>query len=62
MASLSVENRERRPQEDKSVQKRLKFWGWGYEDETVPESEIKWMESTWAARFGVAHCRDEWTV
>jgi alkyldihydroxyacetonephosphate synthase len=54
VASLSVENRERRPQEDKSVQKRLKFWGWGYEDETVPESEIKWMESTWAARFGVA--------
>lgn len=34
--------------------KRLKFWGWGYEDEVVPEDEIRWMESTWAARFGVA--------
>ncbi len=34
--------------------KRLKFWGWGYEDETVPASELQWMESTWAARFGVS--------
>lgn len=33
--------------------KRLKFWGWGYEDEVVPDREIRWMESTWAARFGV---------
>ncbi|MCC6211316.1 MAG: FAD-binding oxidoreductase [Burkholderiales bacterium] len=34
--------------------KRLKFWGWGYEDEVVPPAELRWMESTWAERFGVA--------
>ena len=34
--------------------RRLKFWGWGYEDEVVPDAEIRWMESTWAARFGVS--------
>lgn len=34
--------------------KRLKFWGWGYEDDVVPQREIDWMESTWAGRFGVA--------
>ncbi len=34
--------------------KRLKFWGWGYEDEKVPASEIEWMESTWSKRFGVS--------
>ena len=33
--------------------KRLKFWGWGYEDEVVPPAEIEWMESTWSSRFGV---------
>lgn len=33
--------------------RRLKFWGWGYEDETVPDAEVKWMEETWARRFGV---------
>ena len=38
----------------KPVQKRLKFWGWGYEDEVVPASELEWMESTWAKRFGVS--------
>lgn len=38
----------------KPVQKRLKFWGWGYEDEVVPESEREWMQSTWAKRFGVS--------
>ena len=34
--------------------KRLKFWGWGYEDEVVPPTELEWMESTWAAKFGVS--------
>ncbi len=34
--------------------RRLKFWGWGYEDEVVPASEIAWMEETWAKRFGVS--------
>lgn len=34
--------------------RRLKFWGWGYEDETVPASEIAWMESAWSERFGVS--------
>ena len=33
--------------------KRLKFWGWGYEDDVVPEAEIRWMEETWGKRFGV---------
>jgi alkyldihydroxyacetonephosphate synthase len=34
--------------------KRLKFWGWGYEDDVVPEAEIRWMEDTWGKRFGVS--------
>src|SRR5688572_10037096 len=34
--------------------KRLKFWGWGYEDDVVPEAEIRWMEETWGKRFGVS--------
>ena len=35
------------------MERRLKFWGWGFEDEVVPESEVRWMESTWAKRFSV---------
>jgi alkyldihydroxyacetonephosphate synthase len=37
-----------------AAQRRLKFWGWGYEDEVVPAPELQWMESTWAQRFGVS--------
>ena len=33
--------------------RRLKFWGWGFEDEVVPQPELDWMESTWSKRFGV---------
>lgn len=34
--------------------RRLKFWGWGYEDEVVPQKEIDWMESVWGKRFEVS--------
>ncbi|MCC6532146.1 MAG: FAD-binding oxidoreductase [Burkholderiales bacterium] len=39
---------------EKGSMKRLKFWGWGFEDDVVPQSEIEWMESTWGQRFGVS--------
>lgn len=52
MASRSVVDKE--GGKAQAAPKRLKFWGWGYEDEIVPPSEIQWMESTWAERFGVS--------
>ncbi len=51
MASPSAVDKQAAPVP--SAHRRLKFWGWGYEDETVPAAELQWMESTWAARFGV---------
>jgi alkyldihydroxyacetonephosphate synthase len=34
--------------------RRLKFWGWGYEDEVIPQNELEWMEGVWGRRFGVS--------
>lgn len=35
-------------------QARLKFWGWGYEGDVLSAAEVKWLESRWAAQFGVS--------
>jgi alkyldihydroxyacetonephosphate synthase len=33
---------------------RLKFWGWGREDEALTSAEVSRLESAYAKRFGVA--------
>ena len=33
--------------------RRRKFWGWGYEDSILPMEEQRWIEQTWAPRFGI---------
>ena len=33
---------------------RLKFWGWGHEGDVLSPADITWMESRWAAQFGVS--------
>ena len=32
--------------------KRLKFFGWGYEGEQVAQDELRWFERTWARVLG----------
>ena len=29
-------------------ERRRKFWGWGYEDDTVPAEELAWFEQAWS--------------
>ena len=33
--------------------KRLKFFGWGYEGDSVAQDELQWFERTWARVLGV---------
>ncbi len=33
---------------------RRKFWGWGYEGDSLSPDEVKWLESWWAKQFGVS--------
>jgi alkyldihydroxyacetonephosphate synthase len=33
--------------------KRRKFWGWGLEDDILPDEEQRWIEKTWAERLQV---------
>ena len=35
--------------------RRLKFWGWGYEGDTLSPAEVSWLEQRWAKSFGVNH-------
>jgi hypothetical protein len=41
------------------AQPRRKFWGWGYEGETLAPDEIRWLEGAWAKRFRVRQF--DWT-
>jgi alkyldihydroxyacetonephosphate synthase len=34
--------------------RRLKFWGWGYEDEVLTADEVKALEGAYARRFGLS--------
>jgi alkyldihydroxyacetonephosphate synthase len=34
--------------------RRLKFWGWGYETERLTSDEVARLESAYALRFGVS--------
>ncbi len=35
--------------------RKLKFWGWGYEDDRLSVEEIIWLEQKWAKTLGVSH-------
>jgi alkyldihydroxyacetonephosphate synthase len=35
------------------TKRRLKFWGWGYEDQSLSDDEVKAVEAAYARRFGV---------
>lgn len=35
-------------------QRRLKFWGWGYEGDTLSPDEVNWLEQRWAKILGVS--------
>ena len=36
------------------TQRRLKFWGWGHEDDLLSADDQEWLAKGWARRFGVS--------
>lgn len=35
--------------------RRMKFWGWGYEDQVITQDEIDYLHAIWAKVFNVNH-------